>query len=1240
MGKEIYELRDRQARTEENVDRLQLGQLSLYSKYVSTRQDIQKIKTEVDKIATANDEIPFVFHAPITNPWFSGRESELEDLTNLLRLDDSSQSNVYIAAVCGLGGVGKTSLATEYAQQKKDYYTGGVYWFSGENDATFENSVYDVATRFGTQNDSFARTFSATLSMISRNKKPWLIVLDNMDQLSLSANIVKLVSGTWQHDASGHLLITTRRKPIAIANDIRSFDERCCLSLKCFRIEEGKKFLFRRIGIVHDEEAGTLAEELVQRLGGLPLALEQAAAYIKSLPCKLSQYLELYDKQRLRLLDRQAAARVSEYDSPERLAVRTTWHLNFEHIKQAVDGKAASRFLYASAFFNPNEIQKDLINVGEPSVEDKEFCECVKTTLGREHVLKLLTDFSLFKETISSNLSVHHLVQEVIQENLNQEEEIQSIIDAIRMLHYAFQNCSSPDELLSSVTSERQDRPSIVSSGNLSRFYKWHKLCLNSYELVKHLKRVVKQSGGDKVFQPETARTMYECAIHLSANSRHDQAKEIANFANDIFNLSNQNVPASSVFLHTIPLPELVRRHIQYSCNMPTTSKQDECPDSVGMRIHPVTHEQLEEMRMTGNDFFRTGGYVDALRMYSNAIDMSQSTALFDVRLLSNRASVYLKLEQYDEALQDAKEYILQRPKCWKGYARKALALFELKDLHGAYVAASLAFYYERNVFRDFQPFREKFDFFLEMGVFVCRDSSDLFQALFKAMGLEMLNQISNKPKGLSIIILEPGNYLFSVDTLGPNPFSENWTLGRFGNCILVGSEAECSVTFDDDCHVYFNEVFIAYNVNFHSRFSNCHFQPDSVVTLTHCSFESSNHTFTSFCCKGKLKVDCCKFHKCTKGGLLVVGDAEVENSEFYGNGAGGLEVREGGRLLVRKSKMYANKQGLLIGPQIKECIVEDCELYDNEWGGIVVDCASGVLIKGNRLYDNDEAGVTLENNNSNVSILENEIRSNNDWGIYISNFSQAVVKKNKVQNNKCGGICVDASSAPRNSVIEYNDISFNCGPGIHEEGLGTKRRENKLKDNKEKRNQSTARSEAKLCYFCRKSETNLKKCTNCFVAEYCGRKCQKRDWKNHKEVCDRLLSEGSIVLNYVRKPIISPNERNPVASGKRAPGLLPVGTKYCPPPDTTNRFIAKMQAGVQALEGKEKDPSVVRLYDRSLKIDGILTGADQIYHLVWQHGAMGQKFNYWKKLFMWVKGPKDGQLRVFTNEFPPYQHW
>jgi parallel beta-helix repeat protein len=1324
---EICDLRHRQALTEENVDRLKLEQLTLHNQYVST---IQVFKNEVAKIA--NDEIPYVFRAPRKNPWFGGRLSELQDLANLLPLDDTSQPKVNIAAVCGLGGVGKTSLATEFAQQRKDFYTGGVYWFSGEDDTTFENSVYDVATRFGTQSDSFGLTFSATLAKISRNKNPWLIVLDNMDQLSLSSNVVKLISGPWQHDASGHILIITRRKPTALANDIRDFNEGCCLSLQCFGIEEGKKFLFHRIRVVHDEEMDEVAVKLVQQLGGLPLALEQAGAYIKSLPCTISQYLELYDKQHVRLLNRQKATSVSVYDSPERLAVRTTWHLNFEHIKQTVDdGKAASRFLYASAFLNPNEIQKDIINIGEPPIEDEEFSECVKTTLGRQQVVKLLTDFSLFKEILSSNLSVHHLVQEVIQDNLNPEEELRSINDAIRMLHYAFQKCPSPDELLSS---ERKGRASIIL-GNQSRFYKWHKLCLHSYDLVRHLKRMIKQSNVDiaKIFQAETARIVYESAIHLSANSKHDEAREVANFANDILNLSNQQVPASSLFPHIIPLPEIVRRRIQYSSNTPLTSRKDECRNAVLMPIHSVTPKQIDEMRLRGNDLFKKCFYNDALKMYSDAIDKSKNTAYLEVRLLSNRASVYLKLGKYDEALRDAEDYILQRPKCWRGYTRKALALVEMKNMQDACVSASIAFYYERNVFRDFEPFRRKFGSSMEKCLFVCRDTSDLSAALWNITNSFLWQDLSANSKDLPVIILENGDYLVSPHTIDPVLFNRGDEL-PIGNCILVGSDGECSVTIDDDHDVSFGLVFSAYNIRFHCRFSCCHFLFDSIVKLTHCSFTSSNDTHASFCSYGKLKVDFCKFYNCIKGGLLVEGDAEITNSEFYDD-AVPLEVRRGGRLVVRKSKLYGNKQGLRIGEHAKECVVEDCELYDNMKNGIfVTNCASDVLLKGNRIYDNDECGIIVDEN-SNVSILENEILRNNKWGILIDYLSQAVVKKNKIKHNQCGGIGFVRSSVEK-SVIEHNDISFNSGPGIHnleysakdrknklqdnkevinqskaesevkicycckkpnttlrkcgncftaqysgkqcqksdwknhkeicnylvpiegsviehshissnfgsgiiKEGLlPTKCRGNKLHDNKEVRNRPTAQSEAKLCYYCRKPETNLKKCAYCFTAQYCGKQCQKSDWNNHKKLCDRLLSNGSIVLNYVQESrmrvYLSPNDfKYTNYKAMRGAGLLPVGPKYCPPPNTTTWFIVKMSAGVEVLGGK-----VVRLYDRSLKIDGSLTGADQIYDLVWQHGAMGQANTSWKKLFMWVKGPEDGKLRVFINEFPPYQNW
>ena len=169
------------------------------------------------------------------------------------------------------------------------------------------------------------------------------------------------------------------------------------------------------------------------------------------------------------------------------------------------------------------------------------------------------------------------------------------------------------------------------------------------------------------------------------------------------------------------------------------------------------------------------------------------------------------------------------------------------------------------------------------------------------------------------------------------------------------------------------------------------------------------------------------------------------------------------------------------------------------------------------RIYDG--SGITVVN--SIVSIFQNEIRGNRDWGICIGNFVQAVVKKNKIQNNRCGGILVNTHPFIEKSVVECNHISFNSGPGIYEERLATQCRENKLHDNKEERNQLTAKSETKFCYYCKKPGKNLQKCcSKCFTAKYCGENCQKSDWENHQDICDRLLADGSIVLHYVREPM------------------------------------------------------------------------------------------------------------------------
>ena len=112
----------------------------------------KRFNTELSKFSSKQEEkIPYVFGAPDRNQYFFGRRKELQDLQRILQRDETgAEKEVRVAAVCGLGGVGKTSLVTEYAYRMKKHYLGGVYWFSAEDDLFFEHSVHSVSDCFET----------------------------------------------------------------------------------------------------------------------------------------------------------------------------------------------------------------------------------------------------------------------------------------------------------------------------------------------------------------------------------------------------------------------------------------------------------------------------------------------------------------------------------------------------------------------------------------------------------------------------------------------------------------------------------------------------------------------------------------------------------------------------------------------------------------------------------------------------------------------------------------------------------------------------------------------------------------------------------------------------------------------------------------------------------------------------------------------------------------------------------
>ena len=210
-----------------------------------------------------------------------------------------------------------------------------------------------------------------------------------------------------------------------------------CLKLHCFSEEEGALFLMQRTGLGGndlDPEAICLAKEL----GSLPLALEQAAAYISSspLPLNFKDYLNRYKAVKLRLLTQQHATALS-LEAQHRLSIHTTWLMNFEYVKKR--SPAAAKIMRISAFFESEFIPFNVINPGSPEFNQEELRESSFSYSDIGDILKILSSYSLFTVDHQCKLfRVHKLVQEVVRESLTESERIKTLVECVRTLRFAF----------------------------------------------------------------------------------------------------------------------------------------------------------------------------------------------------------------------------------------------------------------------------------------------------------------------------------------------------------------------------------------------------------------------------------------------------------------------------------------------------------------------------------------------------------------------------------------------------------------------------------------------------------------------------------------------------------------------------------------------------------------------------------------------------------------------------------
>ena len=375
-----------------------------------------------------------IFDAPDQNKWFTGRQKELESLETCLALENRHQK-FRMAAICGLGGSGKTTLATQFAWKHKSEYEGGVFWFSMEDGKKFDSYVNDLALSLGMMQNSLDLTLTRILTFISKRVKRWLMVLDNVDQAPLSDNMQRVLLGRWKRWSNGHLLITTRRERKEICECVH-LEPHCCVDVFSFSIDEAKEFLRSRFGDENAADQDDTLNELVVELGCLPLALEQAGAHIRSLQCPVNKYLEQYKLERLQLLSEHQAHPSWEYESRSRLSVHTTWLLNFDYVKKSRYGEIAIRFVHAAAFLDPDEIYEGLINAEllSPDAADEKKKE---VPLRNNQIVEVLTKFSLFQRKSVKCMRLHRVVQQVIRGTMASQEIATAMCTAFQLLKNA-----------------------------------------------------------------------------------------------------------------------------------------------------------------------------------------------------------------------------------------------------------------------------------------------------------------------------------------------------------------------------------------------------------------------------------------------------------------------------------------------------------------------------------------------------------------------------------------------------------------------------------------------------------------------------------------------------------------------------------------------------------------------------------------------------------------------------------
>ena len=349
----------------------------------------------------------------------------------------------------------------------------------------------------------------------------WLVVIDNLDDINVIRGLLPNSS------PDRHTLITTRNPN---AEHIPAEG----LQVSVYDVDDAIEFLLTRLGsqvraVGETKEGKIECGKIVKELGYLPLAIEQAAAYIREVLKDLFQYLPSYRKDRRKLNSRASIANEAYYEA----SIATTWRLSFQKVEEI--NSDAAKLLRLLAFLNPDGILIEFLKAGTEGLSDD-----LKTIVSDKlyEALSELERFSLIgrqcDSTLGQKVTIHRLIQSIIKDEMSADLFLNMEVELIGLCNAAFPNWHNWQPKLFQQSRRYQDQVVVplcsvreIKSKELSRVLERVGVCLRedgkyqqARELLTKTVDIMNEAGGRDNLNTLTATTHLALTLRIKESGR------------------------------------------------------------------------------------------------------------------------------------------------------------------------------------------------------------------------------------------------------------------------------------------------------------------------------------------------------------------------------------------------------------------------------------------------------------------------------------------------------------------------------------------------------------------------------------------------------------------------------------------------------------------------------------------------------------------------------------------------